>query len=154
MAGTAIRIALVVTGVLCIGIFLWTLTDPDIPKIWIGGIFVGIYLIYKGATYRPKKTSREPSFGRDYQKSLRRGDYADASAGGSPRPAAVRGTRSRHASGLGMKAARECVKCGEPIEQEWLACPSCGADYREVCRYCGQRIESKWIACPYCSSEF
>jgi len=155
MAGVVTRTVLILAGIACIAAFLWTLTDPAIPKIWIGGVLVGVYLIYRGAVYNPRskpllgsRTNLDdrPSTG----VKVHRKDEPDVSS----RRAVAGRTSSREAVPAFSRSRRSCIRCGEPVESNWLACPSCGADYREICRFCGHSIDGNWIACPYCSSEF
>lgn len=43
-----------------------------------------------------------------------------------------------------------CLECREPVEADWLACPSCTAKLRARCD-CGALLKLHWAACPHCA---
>jgi predicted amidophosphoribosyltransferase len=45
---------------------------------------------------------------------------------------------------------RTCPECGKSIEEDWRACPHCGARLATQCPSCGRATEPDWVACPYC----
>lgn len=51
---------------------------------------------------------------------------------------------------LGEARPRMCPECGKPAEEDWQACPHCGARLATECPGCGRRTEPDWVACPYC----
>ena len=48
--------------------------------------------------------------------------------------------------------AGTCLECGKPIEEDWQACPYCGARVTGECSQCGKATEPDWVACPYCGA--
>ncbi len=44
-----------------------------------------------------------------------------------------------------------CPKCGEPVKQDYIACPHCCTQLRNVCPSCGRPLEPGWQLCPYCA---
>lgn len=154
IAGAAVRAVLVVLGMIFIGVFVWTLSDPSIPIIWTGAVFIGLYLLYKGATLRPKVMTARETQPTTMNYGLHNGrQHRRRSIDQNPRMTSYKNANTQEVRPAYQKDGQGCVKCGEPIEKGWLACPFCGTDYREVCRSCGGKIERDWIACPYCSSE-
>lgn len=47
-----------------------------------------------------------------------------------------------------------CPRCGEPVKSDFIACPSCRAQLRNVCGSCGRPLEPGWQICPYCGRPF
>jgi len=45
-----------------------------------------------------------------------------------------------------------CSRCGKPMEEDWQACPYCGARAAADCPQCGRDAEPDWVACPYCGA--
>lgn len=47
---------------------------------------------------------------------------------------------------------QECRKCGAPLEEDGIFCPSCGArvDGKKECPSCGKLIKEEAIYCPNC----
>jgi len=46
-----------------------------------------------------------------------------------------------------------CSRCGKPLEEDWQACPYCGAQAADGCPQCGRDVEPDWVACPYCGAK-
>lgn len=44
-----------------------------------------------------------------------------------------------------------CPRCGEPVKIDYVACPQCRAQLRNVCGGCGRLLEPGWQICPYCA---
>lgn len=44
-----------------------------------------------------------------------------------------------------------CPRCGEPVKKDYIACPHCAAQLRNVCKNCGRPMEPDWKMCPYCA---
>jgi RNA polymerase subunit RPABC4/transcription elongation factor Spt4 len=44
----------------------------------------------------------------------------------------------------------ECAKCGYPVEHDYLMCPQCSTQLRNVCKSCGKALNPEWKVCPYC----
>ena len=43
-----------------------------------------------------------------------------------------------------------CPKCGAPIEKDFIVCPICNTQVRNVCPNCHRPLEANWKVCPYC----
>jgi predicted RNA-binding Zn-ribbon protein involved in translation (DUF1610 family) len=55
---------------------------------------------------------------------------------------------------LEEEAARsECATCGSIVDDEWVACPSCGAELAVRCTACGRALELDWRICAWCAAE-
>jgi predicted RNA-binding Zn-ribbon protein involved in translation (DUF1610 family) len=46
----------------------------------------------------------------------------------------------------------ECGSCGAPVEDEWVACPACGAELATRCVSCGRPLELDWTICAWCAA--
>ena len=51
-----------------------------------------------------------------------------------------------------LDAYGECPKCGYPTERDFVICPHCHQQIRNVCTRCGRSLEPDWTACPYCTT--
>lgn len=47
-----------------------------------------------------------------------------------------------------------CPRCGEPVKNDFVACPHCRAQLRNVCASCGKPLEPGWKICPYCARPY
>jgi hypothetical protein len=47
----------------------------------------------------------------------------------------------------------ECATCGEMVDDEWVACPSCGTELSIRCDACGRPLELDWRICAWCAAE-
>ena len=47
----------------------------------------------------------------------------------------------------------ECATCGSIVDDEWVACPSCGAELAVRCTACGRPLELDWRICAWCTAE-
>ncbi len=43
-----------------------------------------------------------------------------------------------------------CPNCGTPIEKDFVVCPVCNTQVRNVCPSCRRPLEAHWKVCPYC----
>lgn len=43
-----------------------------------------------------------------------------------------------------------CPNCGTPIERDFVVCPVCNTQVRNVCPSCHKPLEAHWKVCPYC----
>lgn len=43
-----------------------------------------------------------------------------------------------------------CPNCGTPIQKDFIVCPSCNTQVRNVCTHCHRPLEPDWNVCPYC----
>lgn len=44
-----------------------------------------------------------------------------------------------------------CPRCGEAVKRDYVVCPQCCAQLRNVCSRCGRPLEPGWQMCPYCA---
>ena len=44
----------------------------------------------------------------------------------------------------------ECGRCSYPVEDDYIMCPNCGAQLKNVCPNCGKPLNPEWNACPWC----
>ena len=45
-----------------------------------------------------------------------------------------------------------CPHCGYPTESDFVVCPSCRKQLRNVCSRCGRTLKPEWAVCPYCTT--
>jgi RNA polymerase subunit RPABC4/transcription elongation factor Spt4 len=43
-----------------------------------------------------------------------------------------------------------CPNCGTTIEKDFIVCPVCNTQVRNVCPTCKRPLEAHWKVCPYC----
>lgn len=43
-----------------------------------------------------------------------------------------------------------CPNCGTTIEKDFIVCPVCNTQVRNVCRTCKRPLEAHWKVCPFC----
>ena len=43
-----------------------------------------------------------------------------------------------------------CPKCGAPIDRDFIVCPICNTQVRNVCPTCHRPLNADWKVCPYC----
>ena len=46
-----------------------------------------------------------------------------------------------------------CPHCDQPIEKDFLRCPSCLRKLKEPCPNCSKPLDATWRICPYCEHE-
>lgn len=49
-------------------------------------------------------------------------------------------------------SAALCSQCGQPVREEFLACPHCGAALKLRCERCGCPVEADWKVCAQCGA--
>jgi len=47
----------------------------------------------------------------------------------------------------------ECGTCGATVDDEWVACPACGAELATRCAACGRPLELDWTICAWCAAD-
>lgn len=47
---------------------------------------------------------------------------------------------------------RRCPRCSQPVQPEWVVCPTCTWQFERTCERCGLALESSWKACPGCGA--
>ena len=58
--------------------------------------------------------------------------------------------RQMETASLERQALLQCPDCGYPIENRYLACPSCMRKLKDPCSHCGEPIDPRWSVCPFC----
>lgn len=43
-----------------------------------------------------------------------------------------------------------CPNCGTTIEKDFIVCPVCNTQVRNVCPTCKRSLEAHWKVCPFC----
>ena len=43
-----------------------------------------------------------------------------------------------------------CPTCGAPIDRDFIVCPMCDTQVRNVCPNCHRPLDADWKICPYC----
>lgn len=43
-----------------------------------------------------------------------------------------------------------CLNCGTTIEKDFIVCPVCNTQVRNVCPTCKRPLEAHWKVCPFC----
>lgn len=51
-----------------------------------------------------------------------------------------------------IEAAKNCHKCGRPVETEWQFCPFCETELRHPCPQCSRLLDPEWKRCPHCGA--
>lgn len=46
----------------------------------------------------------------------------------------------------------ECPQCGNPVTEQYVVCPRCGAKLRPACPSCARPVEPDWKVCPRCAA--
>ena len=46
----------------------------------------------------------------------------------------------------------ECAQCGYPVKDDYVLCPNCQTQLRNLCKNCGKPLEPSWPVCPYCTT--
>lgn len=46
----------------------------------------------------------------------------------------------------------ECATCGYPVEADYVLCPSCHTQLKNLCGRCNHALDPSWSVCPYCAT--
>ena len=46
----------------------------------------------------------------------------------------------------------ECANCGYPVEIDYVICPNCHTQLKNLCNGCGRALDPSWTVCPYCTT--
>lgn len=49
-----------------------------------------------------------------------------------------------------LAAYGTCPQCGTSIEKDFVVCPVCNTQVRNVCPSCHRPLDAHWKVCPYC----
>ena len=47
----------------------------------------------------------------------------------------------------------ECGRCSYPVQDDYIMCPNCGSQLKNVCSSCGKPLNPEWSVCPYCCTK-
>lgn len=46
----------------------------------------------------------------------------------------------------------ECATCGYPVDANYVICPNCKTQLKNLCTHCEHALEPSWSVCPYCAT--
>jgi len=46
----------------------------------------------------------------------------------------------------------ECANCGYPVEIDFVLCPGCHTQLKNLCNGCRKALDPTWTVCPYCTT--
>lgn len=46
----------------------------------------------------------------------------------------------------------ECASCGYPVDANYVVCPSCHTQLKNLCTHCQRALEPAWSLCPFCAT--
>lgn len=46
----------------------------------------------------------------------------------------------------------ECAHCGYPVEADYVLCPNCHTQLKNLCPTCHHALDPRWTVCPYCAT--
>lgn len=46
----------------------------------------------------------------------------------------------------------ECASCGYPVNVDYVICPSCHTQLKNLCTHCEHALEPAWTICPFCAT--
>ncbi len=46
----------------------------------------------------------------------------------------------------------ECATCGYPVDVNYVICPSCHTQLKNLCSHCERALEPAWTICPFCAT--
>lgn len=46
----------------------------------------------------------------------------------------------------------ECAACGYPVDSDYVICPNCHTQLKNLCSHCEHALEPAWTICPYCAT--
>lgn len=46
----------------------------------------------------------------------------------------------------------ECATCGYPVEADYVLCPNCHTQLKNMCARCKKALEPMWTVCPFCAT--
>ena len=52
----------------------------------------------------------------------------------------------------GKYTCQRCPACSARVEADYVRCPQCGQELKNLCPACGQPVEHTWKVCPRCGS--
>jgi RNA polymerase subunit RPABC4/transcription elongation factor Spt4 len=52
-----------------------------------------------------------------------------------------------------LEDQKVCSTCKRRVRDDFLICPSCRTQLKELCQSCSRPLSYAWVACPYCGVE-
>jgi RNA polymerase subunit RPABC4/transcription elongation factor Spt4 len=52
-----------------------------------------------------------------------------------------------------LEDQRLCPACKRRVEDDYVICPYCRVELRDLCSQCGKALSLSWSACPYCGKQ-
>ncbi len=46
----------------------------------------------------------------------------------------------------------ECAACGYPVDVNYVICPNCHTQLKNLCSHCERALEPAWTICPFCAT--
>lgn len=46
----------------------------------------------------------------------------------------------------------ECASCGYPVDVDYVICPNCHTQLKNLCTHCEHALEPSWTICPFCAT--
>lgn len=46
----------------------------------------------------------------------------------------------------------ECATCGYPVDVNYVICPNCHTQLKNLCSHCERALEPAWTICPFCAT--
>ncbi len=46
----------------------------------------------------------------------------------------------------------ECATCGYPVEADYVLCPNCHTQLKNLCSHCQHALDPAWSVCPFCAT--
>lgn len=46
----------------------------------------------------------------------------------------------------------ECASCNYPVEADYVLCPQCHTQLKNLCVRCDRALDPAWTVCPYCAT--
>ncbi len=46
----------------------------------------------------------------------------------------------------------ECANCNYPVEADYVLCPQCHTQLKNLCARCDRALDPAWTVCPYCAT--
>jgi len=50
-------------------------------------------------------------------------------------------------------ATHPCPQCSEPVQEDFVFCPRCGAELLTACPECHRALDASWTHCAYCGAD-
>jgi len=47
----------------------------------------------------------------------------------------------------------ECGRCSYPVQDDYVMCPNCGSQLKNICTGCGKPLNPEWSVCPFCCTK-